>query len=71
MDKDYLVLRQASARRPSGEWNDDDFDVLCDGAIVGRIFKVNAAPVGGPWRGHSPSGNPKTARQRMSTPRRG
>jgi hypothetical protein len=27
MDKDYLVLKRASASRPSGEWNDDDFDV--------------------------------------------
>ena len=49
MEKDYLTLKRASASRSSGEWNDDDFDVLCDGAIVGRIFKVNAAPVGTPW----------------------
>jgi hypothetical protein len=34
---------------PSGEWNDDDFDVLADGAVVDRIFKANAAPVGSPW----------------------
>jgi hypothetical protein len=26
MDKDYLVLKRASACRPSGEWNDDDFE---------------------------------------------
>ena len=32
----------------SGEWNDDDFDVLADGAVVGRIMKA-AAPVGAPW----------------------
>jgi hypothetical protein len=38
-----------SASRPSGEWNDDDFDVLCDGAVVGRIMKAAAAPVGTPW----------------------
>src|SRR5919204_4574744 len=38
-------VRRASASRPSGEWNDDDFDVLADGAVVGRIFKANAAPV--------------------------
>src|SRR5437899_11835446 len=44
-----LVLKRASASRPSGEWNDDDFDVLADGAVVGRIFKVHAAPVGSPW----------------------
>ena len=49
MDKDYLILKRASASRPSGEWNDDDYDVLADGAVVGRIFKVHAAPVGAPW----------------------
>src|SRR5262249_9998809 len=27
----------------------DDFDVLADGAVVGRIFKVHAAPEGSPW----------------------
>jgi hypothetical protein len=49
MDKDYLTLKRASASRPSGEWNDDDFDVLANGEVVGRIFKANAAPVGSPW----------------------
>ena len=49
MDKDYLVLKRASASRPSGEWNDDDFDVLADGAMVGRIMKAAAASVGTPW----------------------
>jgi hypothetical protein len=44
-----LVLKRASASRPSGEWNDDDYDVLADGAVVGRIFKGHAAPVGAPW----------------------
>src|SRR5262249_17399053 len=43
------VLKRASASRPSGAWNDDDFDVLADGAVVGRIMKVHAAPVGSPW----------------------
>ena len=38
MDKDYLILKRASASRPSGEWNDDDFDVLADGAVIGRIY---------------------------------
>jgi hypothetical protein len=46
---DQLILKRASASRPSGEWNDDDFDVPADGAVVGRIFKANAAPVGTPW----------------------
>jgi hypothetical protein len=42
MEKDYLILKRASASRPSGEWNDDDFDVFEDGADVGRIFKTGA-----------------------------
>ena len=49
MDKDYLTLQRASVSRPSGEWSDDDFDVLADGAVVGRIMKVHAAPVDSPW----------------------
>ena len=49
MDKDYLVLKRASASRPSGEWEDDDYDVLADGIVVGRIRKAAAAPVGTPW----------------------
>jgi hypothetical protein len=44
-----LILKRASASRPSGEWNDDHYDVLADGIVVGRIFKVHAAPVGSPW----------------------
>ena len=49
MERDYLLLKPASASRPSGEWNDDDYDILADGVVVGRIFKVHAAPVGQPW----------------------
>jgi hypothetical protein len=52
MDKDYLILKRASTSRPSGEWDDDDFDVLADGVVVGRIMLVHAAPVGTPWMGH-------------------
>jgi hypothetical protein len=44
-----LLLKHVSASRPSGQWNDDDYDVLADGHVVGRIFKANAAPVGSPW----------------------
>jgi hypothetical protein len=51
MEKDYLLLKRAALSRPSGEWNQDDFDVLCDGEVVGRIFKANAAPVG-EWGRH-------------------
>ena len=34
---------------PIGRWNDDDYDVLADGVVVGRIMKAAAAPVGTPW----------------------
>jgi hypothetical protein len=44
-----LILKRASASRPSGEWKDDDYDVLADGVVVGRILKVHAAPIGTPW----------------------
>jgi hypothetical protein len=41
--------QEATASRPSGEWNEDDFDVLADGVVVCRIFKANASPVGMSW----------------------
>jgi hypothetical protein len=44
-----LVLKRASASRLSGEWGDDDYDVLADGKVAGRIMKAAAAPVGTPW----------------------
>jgi hypothetical protein len=49
MEKDYLILKRAAVSRPSGQWSDDDFDVLANGEVVGRIYKANAAPVGSPW----------------------
>ena len=49
MDKDYLILKRAAASRSSGEWSEDDFDVLANGIVVGRIMKSGAAPVGMPW----------------------
>jgi hypothetical protein len=44
-----LLLKRAALSRPSGQWNDDDFDVLADGKVVGRIYRAHAAPVGSPW----------------------
>jgi hypothetical protein len=44
-----LILKRAAASRLSGEWNDDDYDVLADGVVVGRIFNAAAAPVRSPW----------------------
>jgi len=44
-----LIRKRASASRPSDEWNEDDYDVLADAVVVGRIMKVHAAPEGSPW----------------------
>jgi hypothetical protein len=44
-----LTLKRASASRPSGEWRYDDYDVIADGVVVGRIMRAAAAPVGQPW----------------------
>jgi hypothetical protein len=44
-----LILKRASASRPSGQWRDDDYDVLENGVVVGRIFKVPVAPQDRPW----------------------
>jgi len=46
---DQLILKRASASRSSGEWSDDDLDVLADGVVVGRIMKAAAVPVGMSW----------------------
>jgi hypothetical protein len=39
-----LILKRA----PIG-WNQDDYDVVEDGIIVGRIFLAPAAPESRPW----------------------
>jgi hypothetical protein len=43
-----LILKRASASRSSGQWGADDYDVLENGGVVGRIFKVPAAAPEGP-----------------------
>jgi hypothetical protein len=44
-----LILKRAAASRTSGEWREDDYDVVADGIVVGRIMKVTAAPKDAPW----------------------
>ena len=44
-----LILKRASASRRSGEWSDDDYDVLADGVVVGRIMKAAAKPADASW----------------------
>jgi hypothetical protein len=48
MEKDYLTLKRAPASRPSAQWEDDDYDVLAGGEIVGRIFNSGVS-VASPW----------------------
>jgi len=44
-----LIIEHTSVSRPSGQWRDDDYDVLEDGVVVGRISKEQAAPQDRPW----------------------
>ena len=44
-----MACRCGWAFRPSGKWNEDDYDILADGTVVGSILKVHTAPVGMPW----------------------
>jgi hypothetical protein len=38
-----LILKHALASRPSGPWNDDDYDVLADGVVIGRDLKCQSS----------------------------
>ena len=49
-----MILKSASASRSSGEWNNDDFDALADGVVVGRIMKAAAKPANASWLGNVP-----------------
>jgi hypothetical protein len=50
-----LIIKRASASRTSGEWNDDDYDVLVDGVVVGRIVKAQRRPWASPGCGQCSS----------------
>jgi hypothetical protein len=38
-----LALKRASASRSSGQWQDEDYDVVADGKVVGRIYEDASA----------------------------
>jgi hypothetical protein len=38
-----LILKRASTSRSSGQWSDEDYDVLADGKVVGRIHEDASA----------------------------
>jgi hypothetical protein len=43
-----LVLKRASASRPSGQWSDEDYDVLADSKGASRIYEVVGSRFGSP-----------------------
>jgi hypothetical protein len=61
-----FIAKRASTSRPSGEWSDDDFDVLANGGVVGRIFKAAASPVGLPRGSHAAHGYEATREAAMA-----
>jgi hypothetical protein len=34
-----LTLKRAKLSRPSGQWSDEDHDVIADGKVVGRMYE--------------------------------
>jgi hypothetical protein len=38
-----LILKRGNASRPSGQWSDEDYDVLAGGKVVGRIYEDASA----------------------------
>ena len=43
-----LILKRASISRLDGQWSDNDFDVLADGKVVGRIYEPRDSRFGPP-----------------------
>jgi hypothetical protein len=41
-------------QRAAGQWRDDDYDVLENGQVVGRIFLSRAAPQDRQWMSPDP-----------------
>lgn len=44
-----LTLIPAKKSRRADFWPDDDYDVRCDGQVVGRVFRPPQAPTEQPW----------------------
>src|SRR5262249_6204516 len=48
-EMNQLILKCANASRSSGQWKDNDYDVIADGVVVGRIFTHVRARVMGSY----------------------
>jgi hypothetical protein len=44
-----LILKRANTSRLSGQWSDDDYDVLKNGVDYRAAFMVPIAPAERPW----------------------
>jgi hypothetical protein len=46
-----LVRKRGKLSRPSGQWQDEDYDVLADGKVIGRILESGSRfdPPGLQW----------------------
>jgi hypothetical protein len=40
---EQLILKRAKSSRTSGQWQDEDYDVLTDGKVIGRIYERGSA----------------------------
>jgi hypothetical protein len=41
-----LILKRGKLSRSSGQWKDEDYDVLADGKVIGRIYEDAGAAAG-------------------------
>jgi hypothetical protein len=44
-----LIFKRLKVSRPSGQWRNDDYDVICKGAVVGRLFLSAGGPQDRQW----------------------
>lgn len=45
-----LLLRPMRAQMPTSDWKDDDYAVLHDEQVIGRIYRISGGPQGNKWR---------------------
>src|SRR5262245_6195660 len=66
----FLILKRAKVSRPFGQWRDDDYEVICEGAVVGRVSCRRPRRKIGTGCGRLPTATTKTAHRRTATSRR-